>query len=62
MTVTDKTKTPASDLAKNRLYLDCYKFMQSDKLALPTIPDVSFKIRRAMNDDEANNSKIARVV
>lgn len=36
--------------------------MQSDKLALPTIPDVSFKIRRAINDDKANSSKIARVV
>ena len=57
----NKSKTAAS-LAKNRLYIDCYKFMQSDKLALPTIPDVSFKIRRAINDDKANNSKIARVV
>lgn len=62
MTATDITKKPAADLAKNRLYLDCHKFMQSDKLALPTIPDVSFKIRRAINDDRANNSKIARVV
>jgi HD-like signal output (HDOD) protein len=52
----------ATDLAKNRLYLDCYRYMQSDKLALPTIPDVSFKIRRAINDDKANNNKIARVV
>lgn len=52
----------AASLAKNRLYLDCYKFMQSDKLTLPTIPDVSFKIRRAINDKDANNSKIAKVV
>ncbi len=49
-------------LAKNRLYLDCYKYMQSDKLALPTIPDVSIKIRRAINEPSANSSKIARVV
>ncbi len=49
-------------LAKNRLYLDCFKFMQSDKLVLPTIPDVAFKIRRAINDEKANNSKIAKVV
>ncbi len=49
-------------LAKNRLYLDCYKYMQSDKLALPTIPDVSVKIRRAINEPSANSSKIARVV
>lgn len=51
-----------ANLAKNRLYLDCYKYMQSDKLALPTIPDVSFKIRRAINDKRANSSKIAKVV
>ncbi len=59
-TVMDSKKT--AELAKNRLFLDCYRYMQSDKLALPTIPDVSFKIRRAINDNKANNSKIARVV
>jgi HD-like signal output (HDOD) protein len=62
MTVPNNALKTAASLAKNRLYLDCYKFMQSDKLALPTIPDVAFKIRRAINDDKANNSKIARVV
>ncbi|MCK5664623.1 MAG: HDOD domain-containing protein [Thiotrichaceae bacterium] len=51
-----------TSLAKNRLYLDCCQFMQSDNLELPTIPDVAFKIRRAINDDKANNNKIARVV
>jgi HD-like signal output (HDOD) protein len=51
-----------TSLAKNRLYLDCYQFMQSDKLVLPTIPDVAFKIRRAINDETANNNKIARVI
>ncbi len=56
------TPEKAAILARNRLYLDCYKYMQSDKLALPTIPDVSFKIRRAINDEKANNSKIAKVV
>ncbi|PPD35780.1 MAG: histidine kinase [Methylomonas sp.] len=54
--------TTASHLAKNRLYLDCFKYMQSEKLALPTIPDVSVKIRRAINEPSANSSKIARVV
>ncbi len=62
MTVLDKKSKTAATLAKNKLFLDCYKFMQSDKLALPTIPDVSFKIRKAINDEKANNSKIARVV
>ncbi|MGR9051575.1 MAG: HDOD domain-containing protein [Gammaproteobacteria bacterium] len=52
----------AADLAKNRLYLDCYKSMRSDQLELPTIPDVAFKIRRAINDKTANNARIAKVV
>lgn len=52
----------ASALAKNRLYLDCYKYMQSESLALPTIPDVSVKIRRAINEPSASSNKIARVV
>ena len=61
--MTEATPDPNnSKLAKNRLYLDCYKYMQSDQLALPTIPDVSIKIRRAINEPNANSSKIARVV
>jgi len=52
----------AARLAKNRLYLDCYRSMQSDRLVLPTIPDVSLKIRRAIQDKTANSAKIARVV
>ncbi len=56
------TDSKASKLAKNRLYLDCYKYMESDSLALPTIPDVSVKIRRAINEPNANSNKIARVV
>ncbi|MGR9045884.1 MAG: HDOD domain-containing protein [Gammaproteobacteria bacterium] len=57
----DNVNTVAA-LAKNRLYLDCIKSMQAEKLPLPTIPDVAFKIRRAINDQKANNAKIARVV
>lgn len=61
--MTEVTPDPvASHLAKNRLYLDCFRYMQSEKLALPTIPDVSVKIRRAINEPSANSSKIARVV
>jgi HD-like signal output (HDOD) protein len=52
----------AASLAKNRLLMDCYRHMQSDDLALPTIPDVSFKIRRAINDDNSSITSIARVV
>lgn len=52
----------ANKLAQNRLYLDCYNYMNSDKLALPTIPDVAVKIRRAINEPNANSNKIARVV
>jgi len=54
-------KKPAS-LAQNKLYHACYNFMRSDSLDLPTIPDVSFKIQRVINDSAANNNKIARVV
>lgn len=52
----------AASLAKNKLLMDCYRYMQADKLVLPTIPDVSFKIRRAINDDKASSASIARVV
>lgn len=51
-----------ASLAKNKLLTDCYRHMQSDDLALPTIPEVSFKIRRAINADNSNVSSIARVV
>ncbi len=56
------SNSKTATLAKNRLFLDCYKYMQSDKLALPTIPNVSVKIRRAINEPNANSSRIARVV
>ena len=49
-------------LAKNQLYKDCYRYMQSDKLTLPTIPDVAQKIRIAINNDKANSNTISRVV
>lgn len=62
MSTPAENHNPAADLAKNRLFLACYKDMQAEKLQLPTIPDVAFKIRRAINDQKANNSKIARVV
>jgi HD-like signal output (HDOD) protein len=63
-TVTSKNTidTRVSNLAKNRLYIDCYRYMQSDKLALPTIPDVAQKIRKAINNENANSNSIARVV
>lgn len=34
----------------------------ADTLKLPTLPDISLKIRTAINDEKANNNKIARVV
>lgn len=62
MSTSSEPTTSASSLAKNQLYLDCFRSMQLEKLQLPTIPDVAFKIRRAINDQTANNAKIARVV
>lgn len=61
MTADDATPN-SGNLAKNKLYLDCYKYLQSDSLALPTIPEASVKIRRAINEPNANSNKIARVV
>ncbi|MDI1230718.1 MAG: HDOD domain-containing protein [Methylobacter sp.] len=52
----------AASLAKNKLLMDCYRHMHSNNLVLPTIPDVSFKIRRAINDDKSSVSSIARIV
>ncbi len=46
----------------NLLYQRCQQSILADKLPVPTIPDVSFKIRRAINDEKANNTKIAKVV
>ncbi len=57
-----RTRDSQSMMVHNRLLLDCYQSLQSNQLVLPTIPDVSFKIRRAINDEKANSSKIARVV
>jgi HD-like signal output (HDOD) protein len=52
----------AASLAKNKLLMDCYRHMQSNDLVLPTIPDVAFKIRRAINDDNTSTSAIARII
>jgi HD-like signal output (HDOD) protein len=63
MSQTDNNLTDtAASLAKNQLLTDCYRHMQSDDLELPTIPDVAFKIRRAISTDNANVSSIARIV
>ena len=62
MSQTTTNPNAAASLAKNKLLMDCYRHMQSDDLALPTIPDVSFKIRRAINDENSSITSIARVV
>lgn len=53
---------PASVADTNRLYFGCYREFKRGKLTLPTIPEISLKIRRAMSNSKANNHKIARVV
>ena len=50
------------NLAKNQLYMDCYRYMQSEELDLPTIPDVAQKIRKAVNSNNANSNTISRIV
>lgn len=44
------------------LFQACKKAIKTEKLTLPTIPDVAMKIRRAINDHTANNIKIGKVV
>ncbi|MGR9088375.1 MAG: HDOD domain-containing protein [Gammaproteobacteria bacterium] len=51
-----------SPTSSNRLFHDCKRFLQTSQLMLPTIPEVSFKIRRVINDEKSSSSKIARVV
>ncbi len=51
------TDTRESDFLRR-----CLRALKENKLALPTIPDISVKIRRAINDPKANNTRIARVV
>jgi len=58
----NNSSNTAASLAKNKLLIDCYRHMQANNLVLPTIPDVSFKIRRAINDDKSSVSSIARIV
>lgn len=60
---TDKEtiEQPPSESA-NLFYAECSNAILKEKLPLPTIPDAAMKIRRAINDEKANNIKIARVV
>ncbi|MEC4750440.1 HDOD domain-containing protein [Methylomicrobium sp. Wu6] len=48
--------------AENKLLQACCKDLEKNALILPTIPEVAFKIRRAINDEKANSTKIARIV
>ncbi|MDT8407507.1 MAG: HDOD domain-containing protein [Methylococcales bacterium] len=62
MTEPANTDQSAFSKVQNRLLLECYRHFKTEKLQIPTIPDVAFKIRKAINDPSANNSKIAKVV
>jgi putative nucleotidyltransferase with HDIG domain len=57
-----QTKDLDASLAENKLLLACYRHLENNELILPTIPEVAFKIRRAINDEKASSSKIARAV
>ena len=46
----------------NPLLIQCLKDMQTRNISLPTLPDISLKIRKAISDEKANNARIARVV
>lgn len=54
-------KAAAREPADNPLLQACRRHLENDELELPTIPDVAYKIRRAINDENANSSKVARI-
>lgn len=59
------SQAPHTDLNPenaNRLLRHCMDELRSENMVLPTLPDISLKIRKAINDEKANNAKIARVV
>ncbi|BCX89222.1 hypothetical protein MIN45_P1592 [Methylomarinovum tepidoasis] len=56
---TDPSEAPESP---GPFFQQCCRALKENKLSLPTIPDISLKIRRAINDPKASNTKIARVV
>jgi putative nucleotidyltransferase with HDIG domain len=56
------TKNSDTGPVENKLLLACSRHYENNELILPTIPEVAFKIRRAINDEKASNSKIARTV
>lgn len=55
-------ENPIHDRHQNQLLLECEINLASGKLKLPTIPDISLKIRRAVQDEKTNNLKIARIL
>jgi HD-like signal output (HDOD) protein len=40
----------------------CIREMRAEQLSLPTLPDIAQKIRAAINSEDANSAKVARVV
>lgn len=58
----DMTDEAFAAPADNPLLIHCLRDLEADTLVLPTLPDISLKIRKAINDEKANNSKIAKVV
>lgn len=47
---------------ENKLLQACCRYYEKNELILPTIPEVAFKIRRAVNEENTNSTKIARLV
>ncbi|HHJ39999.1 MAG: histidine kinase [Methylothermaceae bacteria B42] len=51
-----------NNTSSSQFMAHCVKALKEKKLVLPTIPDISLKIRRAISDPKANNNRIAKVV
>src|SRR5690554_956947 len=51
------------DLRNEQVFLDYIKAaIESDKLQLPTIPEVALKVRQAVNKDNASDAEIAKTI
>jgi HD-like signal output (HDOD) protein len=48
--------------AENRLTLQIYEDLNSDRLLLPSLPDVAIRIGEAINDDNSDARKIAALI
>ncbi len=50
------------ELPQNRLFYAIFRDFMEDKLELPVLPEVTFRVREAMRDPECGADKVARII